>query len=245
MRNLKDFQIELGLKKTEHLCLDYSGTMESMQQMFDDPILDDAVYQKAKKANTGFKTCPTCSFRNSEHARRCINIIDDERCEYFWSSKACPNCKTENDSCARICRHCDVELKDPNEKLSGKHYGPDDWLNVAGMSVGPTKTGAIYVRINFEGVDHDGKPLTTVMYFNPFKSAGGRMMWFHNFCAKYTRSYADAKKLKYVKTVEQFMSMRSLVRSPVRATYRPDAKQVHGLDFGSSVVVGGKRVKNT
>ena len=50
--------------------------------------------------------------------RRCQGLIfRDYRCEFQWVSKPCPECETSNDIAARVCKSCESELVDPNDKL--------------------------------------------------------------------------------------------------------------------------------
>lgn len=55
---------------------------------------------------------------NTEHARRCVGIINEKRCDYYFEFKECPTCSVKNDIASRICRECNGELIDPNAKLS-------------------------------------------------------------------------------------------------------------------------------
>ncbi len=131
IRLLKQKHVDLGMTKTDALVLDYSSTMESIGHLFNDPILERAQLEKAKRKDE-IILCPRCECENSKFARRCINRTGDKldkdgRCGFFWSSKICEKCGTENDKVARSCRECDHVLVDPNANLSGKHYTDDDW----------------------------------------------------------------------------------------------------------------------
>lgn len=255
MRLLKPWQEEAGWVKHNHLCLDYSGTMAAMQELFDDPILDDAVLEKNKKRNEGFKTCPKCASKglNGENhimARRCNKRVTDEngiesRCDYFWHAKECPKCKTENDKCAQVCRSCDAELIDPNEKLGGKAYGEDEWKEVESLTVGPTKNGAVVITILFKGVDADGKTMKKSLFFNPFSSQGGRQMWRVGAVAKFAPvKWSDKQILNNAKNIETIMKYKHFFKKPDMATYRADTKSIHGVSYNGVRKLGGKRVAN-
>ena len=153
MRLLKKWHIEQGFKKDDHLVLDFAGCMDELGQLYFDPILEQAQFQRRFDNGKDPKTCPICGTVNSFYARRCMHRDESgNRCEYFWKSRRCEDqvdprtkkvihhgCGTENDVVARICRHCDVSLIDPNEKLSGKHYTKNDWCNVKSFRVEMTK----------------------------------------------------------------------------------------------------------
>lgn len=148
MRLLKPKHKEAGYHKVDHLVLDYTDTMPEMADKYHNPILEKAQLFKAKQEHQTIR-CPKCLTDNSKFARRCI--ADDEksqdgRCEFFWVSVLCKECKVENDPTAGECRNCQATIKDPNAKLSGKHYTDDDWLEVVSMTLRPTrpKNGARY-----------------------------------------------------------------------------------------------------
>lgn len=254
MRLLKPWQEEAGWVKHNHLCLDYSGTMAAMQELFDDPILDDAVLEKNKKRNEGFKTCPKCASKglNGENhimSRRCNKRVTDEdgvesRCDYFWHSKECPKCKTENDKCAQVCRSCDAELIDPNEKLGGKAYGEDEWKEVESLTVGPTKNGGVVITVLFKGLDANGKVMKKSIFFNPF-SEFGRRGWMTGAVAKFAPvKWSDKQILNKAKNIETIMKYKHFFKKPDMATYRPDIKSIHGVSYNGVRKLGGKRVAN-
>ena len=153
MRLLKQWHIDQGMKKDDHLVLDFAGCMDELGQLYFDPILEQAQYQRRFENGKDPKTCPICGTENSFYARRCIHKDEaGNRCEYFWKYRECEDqvdprtkktivhgCGTKNDVVARICRHCDASLVDPNEKLSGKHYTKNDWCDVKDFRVEMTK----------------------------------------------------------------------------------------------------------
>jgi DNA repair protein RadD len=105
--------------KSEALVLDFAGNIERHRD-WDNPLLQDAVKQTIDKDKPFVIQCPQCQEMNTEHARRCIGIINDKRCDYFFEFKECPNllCRIKNDVSARHCRECEAEIIDPNEKLT-------------------------------------------------------------------------------------------------------------------------------
>lgn len=141
IRLLKKEHFDIGMFKDHCLVVDYTDTMETMAEILQDPILEQAQEAKAKKEH-GIIECPKCFSPNSAKARRCIGEDDSEpdgRCGFFWSSMRCPECDTENDKCARNCRKCGHLLKDPNKNLSGKHYNEADYKPVLSRKVTMTK----------------------------------------------------------------------------------------------------------
>jgi superfamily II DNA or RNA helicase len=91
VRLLEPQHEEAGYEKSECLVIDFTDTMEMMHDQFDDPMLDSAELQKAKKDKKANKVCPVCSFKNSDGARRCVNVIEGEKCDHFWSYNECKN----------------------------------------------------------------------------------------------------------------------------------------------------------
>src|SRR5699024_12184920 len=110
--------------------------MDELGQLYFDPILEQAQFQKRFENGKDPKTCPKCGCVNSFYARRCVNVIDGERCDYFWTSQICENqvdertgkilvkgCGAENDVVARVCRCCDVSLVEDRKstRLNSSH----------------------------------------------------------------------------------------------------------------------------
>lgn len=104
--------------KTESLVLDFAGNIERHKD-WDNPIIMKAVAETVDKDKPLVICCPSCQTFNTEHARRCIGLTGNTRCEYYFEFKPCPNphCGTENDIAARQCRTCGTEIIDPNAKL--------------------------------------------------------------------------------------------------------------------------------
>lgn len=157
MRQLKTYHKEvLGMHKTDHLVLDFSGTMFEMGNLYFDPMLEQAQFQLRKSQDKDPKYCPICGTENSFYARRCINEDENgNRCEHFWTFQECEDqiddrtkkvivkgCGAKNDVAARVCRCCNVQLRDPNDNLSGKMYRKNDWCDVLDFNVTLTKNHA-------------------------------------------------------------------------------------------------------
>jgi len=105
--------------KKEALILDFAGNIERHKD-WDNPLLLKALKQTIDKDKPLVISCPSCQEMNSEYARRCIGVINDKRCSYYFEFKLCPSseCETKNDIAARHCRACGCEIIDPNERLS-------------------------------------------------------------------------------------------------------------------------------
>lgn len=111
--------------KNEALVLDFAGNIERHKD-WDNPLLLEAVKQTIDKDKPLVIRCPSCLTMNTEHARRCIGISeeDSKRCDYYFEFKQCESvvegksCGAKNDIAARLCHACGNELIDPNAKLS-------------------------------------------------------------------------------------------------------------------------------
>lgn len=104
--------------KSDALVLDFAGNIERHRD-WDNPLLLQAVGETVDKDKPFVIMCPACQCMNTENARRCVGVINDKRCDYFFEFKMCPTvgCEIKNDISARQCRMCEAEIIDPNEKL--------------------------------------------------------------------------------------------------------------------------------
>ena len=180
MRLLKPDQIAAGLVKENHLCLDFTGTMFELGGLYEDPILEEAEAQRAKRSGEQVP-CPRCQTMNSPYARRCIgkdSTSPDGRCEEFFSFIRCgfdkhgirifdDGCGTKNDPTARYCRQCDHVLRDPNAALNERAYTDKEWTDVQDFKVELTKDaeGVLY---RYLVVKADGKTGWANEVFYPF-----------------------------------------------------------------------------
>lgn len=103
--------------KTEALILDCAGNLERHSD-WDDPVILDALKQTRDKDKPLIFPCPTCTTMNTEHARRCVGISENKRCDWYFEWKDCHSCQGQTDITSRYCPHCNVELIDPNAKLT-------------------------------------------------------------------------------------------------------------------------------
>lgn len=133
--------------KPDALVMDYAGVMDTMGDLYDNQIIEQAELEKAKKEQKDLIECPKCLTMNSPNARRCI-MRDDygERCDHFWHFRLCPGCMTENDQVARECRKCKRMLIDPNAALNNKHYVDGESIPVRSMQPGAGAGGKFWMR---------------------------------------------------------------------------------------------------
>jgi DNA repair protein RadD len=131
--------------KQTALVMDFAGNIERHRD-WDNPVLLQAVQQTIDKDKPLVIVCPACMTLNTEHARRCIGMTNDKRCEYYFEFKPCPNaeCGVKNDISARHCRVCEAEIIDPNKKLSMdavKKLSKEVIVNQAKYSIHGTQSG--------------------------------------------------------------------------------------------------------
>lgn len=262
MRLLKSELIESGMKKHDHLVLDYSGTMDAMHQMFDDPFLEAAVLSKSKEQDMVLE-CPICNTMNSEHARRCIgaDIVGDQpddRCGYFWQFRKCEDqlvngllkdkgCGADNDIAARECRNCHITLIDPNAKLLNKSYSSSDWKPVSKMDIevaGKDRSG-ICVTYWLDVFDENGKQEVARVNYWAIKGNGGRV-WASQFVRRHINGYPYQQKVLSM-TAPQVVGSKAMFDMPKMITHRINEKGksvVHGLKFNSGKTMKGDKMVN-
>lgn len=134
--------------KPDALVLDYAGVMNALGHLYENPFLEMAELDKAKKENLELIECPQCATMNSPHARRCVGGTIQNRCDWFWSFRECPGCGTKNDCVARECRNqeCRRLLSDPNANLTNKHYTENESIPVRSMKAGHGAGGKLWFR---------------------------------------------------------------------------------------------------
>lgn len=248
MRLLKPDQIAAGLVKENHLCLDFTGTMFELGGLYEDPILEEAEAQRAKRSGEQVP-CPKCQTMNSPYARRCIGkdaTSPDGRCEEFFSFIRCgfdkhgirifdDGCGTKNDPTARYCRQCDHVLRDPNAALNERAYTDKEWTDVQDFKVELTKDaeGVLY---RYLVVKADGKTGWANEVFYPF---GGKPKHLRDtFKMKALLPHLEdksmMKKMMDCHDAKTFMHYAGLIRAPKRITHRFNDKGrdiIHRKDF--------------
>lgn len=248
MRLLKPDQIAAGLVKENHLCLDFTGTMFELGELYEDPILEEAEAQRAKRSGEQVP-CPKCQTMNSPYARRCIgkdSTSPDGRCEEFFSFIRCgfdkhgirifdDGCGTKNDPTARYCRQCDHVLRDPNAALNERAYTDKEWTDVQDFKVELTKDaeGVLY---RYLVVKADGKTGWANEVFYPFggKPKHLRDMFKMKALLPHLEDKSMLKKMMDCHDAKTFMHYAGLIRAPKRITHRFNDKGrdiVHRKDF--------------
>lgn len=226
MRLLKPEHEKIGWRKTDHLCMDFSDTMKDMFDMYDDPMVSEAV-SKQKRENNEKKFCPKecCQAENGISARRC-NAISSEtglRCDHFWMSVKCknPDCKADNDVKSKECRICGEQLIDPNKKLNGTRYKMNEWKPVKSMTIVPTRNkNGIVVTIHLDCKTFEGKPEVARLTFYPWSSQGSFQKFKHNFVKQFISDYKLSNKILAQKNVDGFMSFVEHFHTPPFITHR-------------------------
>lgn len=248
MRLLKPDQIAAGLVKENHLCLDFTGTMFELGGLYEDPILEEAEAQRAKRSGEQVP-CPKCQTMNSPYARRCIgkdSMSPDGRCEEFFSFIRCgfdkhgirifdDGCGTKNDPTARYCRQCDHVLRDPNAALNERAYTDNEWTEVKDFKIELTKdeNGVVY---RYFITKENGKDGWANEVFYPF---GRQEKYLKNqFKIKGLLNHVSDRNLidnlMNCHSAKTFMAFTGLIRAPKRITHRFNDKGrdiIHRKDF--------------
>jgi superfamily II DNA or RNA helicase len=183
LRQLKPEQIAQGVKKSDALVLDFTDTFESMGDIYDDPIVNQALQQKLQGKRDDSIECPKCSTLNSKHARRCSGIdAQGQRCDHFWISRQCNNCGAHNDTTAKDCRDCGAVLIDPNAKLLNKAYTDADFKPVKSFKASPGKGDNLIITYQLDSTYFDDgveKPEVAREFFSPFSPQPHiKNMWY-------------------------------------------------------------------
>jgi superfamily II DNA or RNA helicase len=248
MRLLKPDQIAAGLVKENHLCLDFTGTMFELGGLYEDPILEEAEAQRAKRSGEQVP-CPKCQTMNSPYARRCIGkdaTSPDGRCEEFFSFIRCgfdkhgirifdDGCGTKNDPTARYCRQCDHVLRDPNAALNERAYTDNEWTEVKDFKIELTKDekGVVY---RYFITKENGKDGWAGEVFYPF---GRQEKYLKNqFKIKGLLNHVSDRNmidnLMNCHNAKAFMAFTGLIRAPKRITHRFNDKGrdiIHRKEF--------------
>lgn len=252
MRLLKQWQIDAGIHKEDHLVWDFAGTMDDLGELYFDPILEESQYQRKFDGIKDPKKCEVCGTINSFFARRCMGRDKHgNRCEYFWKSQICEDqldqrtgkvlvkgCGAENDVVARICRKCDCSLKDPNENLTGKAYTKNDWFEVVSFNVGMTKNqkGIVY---SYVLKDHQGDEFKAYERFFPESDAAVcKTIWKNKGVIPHVTDPTNARLMAAYRNAVKIMSLAHQINAPLRVTHRRNGKGediISRKDFGGEV----------
>jgi DNA repair protein RadD len=181
--------------KTSALILDFSGNIERHRD-WDNPIIQAAVAQTIERDKPFVIQCPACLMMNTEHARRCIGIINETRCDYFFEFKACPNdkCEAQNDISARHCRICEAEIIDPNAKLDldiVKRFYKEVVVLQAQYGTSGTKT-SFRVNCAYKCRDKDGNEGAVYEHFTPVSEKAKNV-----FYGQFVRKHCEKSSVWY------------------------------------------------
>jgi len=228
LRTLKPHQIEEGLVKHDSLILDYAETFESMGDIFDDPIIQQAVAKKKGVVNEN-KQCPKCNTMNSEYAVRCYaqdTSEPDGRCSYFFKSSVCA-CGTENAPTAKNCRACDAVMIDPNKALVNKAYTDADYKGVKKMELSETTTGKLCVTYCLETTyQKNGKeyPEVAKEYFNPIGGAPFEKQKWYKFIEQHIQGASFRRTFAKLPSIKHMVNMKAMLDIPKEITHRMNDK---------------------
>lgn len=212
--------------KPDALILDYASVMDRLGKLYENPVLEQAELERAKKQHETI-LCPECGEENSMHARRCIaQIVGQDRikrrCEHFWSFRLCPHCQTKNDCVARECRNaeCRHELIDPNEKLANKHYRDGEAVPVVSMSLETGKAGALLVNWELS----DGRKPIEIYYPNAgSKPSINTTIFYNQFIKEHVETPKGRSMARRMKAT-QVVAMASIFRVPTHLAARQNEK---------------------
>lgn len=175
--------------KTSALVLDFAGNIERHRD-WDNPLLQDAVKQTVDKDKPLVIQCPQCMEMNTEHARRCVGVVHDKRCDYYFEFKECPNleCRVKNDISARHCRECNAEIIDPNEKLSLTAIkNPTKEVDVLKAKYGISgTTNSFKVLCGYQCRDKEGNFMQIYESYSPISDKAR-----HVFYGQFVRKHCD------------------------------------------------------
>lgn len=231
LRTLKPEQVEQGLIKKDALVLDFTDTLEAMGDIYQDPILQQAMEQKGKAPAGEQIECPLCATLNSEYAVRCIGqeqTSEDGRCEHYFMFNECGNCGAHNAPSARTCRKCDAVMIDPNANLKNKAYSDADYKKVKSMVIEETNGGKLGVYYYLDSTYmHNGieQQEVALEYYDPFF---GNQKWqkvkWKEFVLEHVVSVTWQKAVLACKSIAEVKQNVSAFRVPLEITHRKNDK---------------------
>lgn len=204
--------------KTEALVLDFAGNIERHKD-WDNPIVMKAVQRTIDADKPMVIQCPACMQMNTEHARRCVGVTNDKRCDYYFEFKSCPDasCGVQNDIAARHCRQCKAEIIDPNAKLDmSKFHGLTRDVDVLSARYSITGTSKTF-RINcvYTCQDIQGNCGTVVEHYTPSSEKAARV-----FYGQFVKKHCDKPSDWYMQMNNRWKMEEMLrsVKTPMRLT---------------------------
>jgi superfamily II DNA or RNA helicase len=228
LRQLKPEHTEKGIVKSDALVLDYTDTLESMGDIYDDPIVNQALAAK-KSSREDMIECPDCATLNSKFARRCAGVDDKgHRCEYFWTFSECKSCGTKNDTTAKDCRHCGAVMIDPNAKLLHKAYTDADFKPVKTMIATPVKGDGVMITYHLDSTFMDNgeeKPEVAREFLNPFHTAPHVKNMWYRWLQQHAPFPGDKNRIIRNRTnAEIAAAVNEIAEKPTHITHRINQK---------------------
>lgn len=230
LRILKPEQVEQGLVKDDALILDFTDTLESFGDIYDDPIIQQAMEQKGSKGEGTPQECPLCATSNSEYAVRCVGQSknsDDGRCEHYFMFNECGNCGAHNAPSAKTCRKCDAVMIDPNANLKNKAYTDADYKKVLSMSLTQADSGGLWVGYRLDSTYmHNGVeyPEMAKEYFNPFSEKQWERTTWRKFVKEHVESETWQRGILAAKNFTQLKQNEMVLKQPTFITHRKNDK---------------------
>lgn len=230
LRTLKPHQIDEGLVKDDALVLDYTSTIEAMGNIYEDPILQQAMEQKGKAPKGETQECPLCATLNSEYAVRCVGQSqnsDDGRCEHYFMFNECMNCGAHNAPSAKTCRKCDAVMIDPNANLKNKAYTEADYKKVLSMSLTQANNGGLWVSYKLDSTYiHHGIEIPEIAkeHFNPFSSKQWERSTWRKFVKEHVESETWQRGILAAKNFAQLKQNEMVLKQPTYITHRKNDK---------------------
>lgn len=232
MRLLKQWQIDQGMTKSDHLVLDYAGTLDELGQLYFDPILERAQYQRKGNGKSKPQACPKCNGINSQYAHRCIH-----GCGHWFKSQTCEDqkdkrtgeivikgCGDINSVNAKTCSGCGCSLTDPNEKLSGTAYKLNDWCDVLDFKVELTKNRAgiiySYWLRDCLGVEFKAREL----FFPESDNKICKTLWKTKGVMPHVDNKDEQRRLSLTRSAVTILSSSNLIKAPLKVTHRKNGK---------------------
>lgn len=214
--------------KQEALVLDFAGNIERHRD-WDNPILLEALKQTVDKEKPLVILCPACQMMNTEHARRCVGVQNDLRCDYFFEFKECPNkqCGVQNDISARFCRVCQCEIIDPNKKLSlkkGKEQLEEVTVIQAKYSISGPFTG-FRVNVVYQCRDKIGRVGHVFEHYSPTSDKAKRV-----FYGQFVKQHCDDASKWYI-----YLHNRSKVEQMLQTINTPQTLLIARLNEGTKI----------
>ena len=225
--------------KEDALVSDYAGCVERLGLITDQKMFEDGVYKKVS-AKQSIRICGACQTENARQAIRCRNddcdhwFTEPAFCEHYVNGEQCGH---KNVPSARMCGGCGGQLRDPNEKLNGKHYTEDMLKPISGVRMYAQGAKKLIVEYAFQ----DG--FIAKELFHPFPFAGAAS-WQKETWPKFLKEHLVDElafaEIDECKTAQEIVAKSNLFKTPNAATYR-DKKGKHK---GQYHIVSLKRFGN-